>query len=132
MKNDFCVRTTVGLIVAALAAATAPPVRSQVAASAPSAGSGDSRSPYEPLRLYDGTWNTESRVGNTTSHSTLTDNCRRPGLFFVCEQLVSGKTQALIVFLPTGDSSGVLTYSTQALPVAGQPIRRGLVQCSAQ
>lgn len=118
MKHDSRVVGAVGLVLVAVAAATAPPARAQLPASR---ASGDSLSPFQPLRLYDGTWSAESHVGGTTTHSTFTDVCRRPGRFFVCEQVVGGKTQALIVFLPTGDSSGVLAYRTQALPVGGEP-----------
>ena len=68
--------------------------------------------PYEPLRLYDGTW--QVRMGGTDKKpDILVDHCVRTGKFYSCEQEFNGKTRALVVFLPAGTTStGAMEYST--------------------
>lgn len=71
--------------------------------------------PYAPLKLYDGNWEVkvsvpEPKVDHVVNH------CAQTGLFYSCEQVVNGKTSALVVFLPVGKtSSGALEYRTQPL-----------------
>ena len=71
--------------------------------------------PYEPLKLYDGSWEVkvslpEPKVDHLENH------CARTGLFYACEQVVNGKTGALVVFLPVGKTSkGAQEYRTQGL-----------------
>jgi hypothetical protein len=71
--------------------------------------------PYAPLRLYDGKWNIlpgEDGKGGMP----LENHCAKTGLFFACEQMVSGKSAALVVFLPFAKmASGGEEYRTQAL-----------------
>ena len=75
--------------------------------------------PYAPLKLYDGAWIIESSDGKTTR---VENHCARTGLFFACEQVVNGKPEALIVFLPRGRTADGQTYRTQALTAgAGRP-----------
>ncbi|MGI8841960.1 MAG: hypothetical protein ACR2F8_14445 [Caulobacteraceae bacterium] len=75
--------------------------------------------PYAPLKLYDGAWTVVSSDGKTTR---LTNHCARPGLFFACEQVVNGKAEDLVVFLPQGKTAEGWAYLTQALGAdAGPP-----------
>lgn len=71
--------------------------------------------PYEPLKLYDGRWEVNvTKPEKRTDH--LENHRARTGTFFVCEQVVNGKTGALVVFLPTGKTnSGAQEYRMQAL-----------------
>jgi hypothetical protein len=71
--------------------------------------------PYAPLRLYDGKWSIlpgEDGKG----WMQLENHCAKTGLFFACEQMVDGKSAALVVFLPFAKmASGGEEYRTQAL-----------------
>jgi len=77
--------------------------------------------PYAPLKLYDGTW--EIRVSKPEAKTDhLVNHCAQTGLFFSCEQVVNGKSTALVVFLPIGTSSnGAEEYRTQPLLASGAP-----------
>ncbi len=77
--------------------------------------------PYAPLKLYDGSWEVKvSLPAAKTDH--LVNHCAQTGLFYACEQVLNGKTSALIIFLPTGiDSSGAEQYRTQPLLASGAP-----------
>jgi hypothetical protein len=55
--------------------------------------------PYAPLKLYDGKWDSTTTIG-PKEVIRIENHCARTGLFFVCEQAVNGKTEALTVFLP--------------------------------
>jgi hypothetical protein len=76
--------------------------------------------PYAPLKLYEGRWSVVSdQDGKTTA---VENHCARTGLFFACEQVVNGKSAALIVFLPHGRTADGQTYRTQTLTAeAGAP-----------
>ncbi|HMD44323.1 MAG TPA: hypothetical protein VKH45_14705 [Candidatus Acidoferrum sp.] len=71
--------------------------------------------PYAPLKLYDGSWEVKVSVPESkTDH--LVNHCAQTGLFYACEQVVNGKTGALVVFLPVGKTaSGAQEYRTQPL-----------------
>jgi hypothetical protein len=78
--------------------------------------------PYSPLRRYDGKWEvTPSGAEKKTDH--IENHCAKTGLFFVCEQVVNGKTGGLVVFLPGGKTSnGAQEYRTEVLaPNASTP-----------
>jgi hypothetical protein len=76
-------------------------VLSQSISPATLAATGD---PYAPLQLYDGKWDLASTpAGHQITH--LENHCVKTGLFFVCEQIVNGKSEALVVFLPLAISS---------------------------
>ena len=68
--------------------------------------------PYEPLKLYEGTW--QVRMGAADKKpDTLLVHCARTGKFFSCEQALNGAPRALVVFCPTGTTStGGLEYRT--------------------
>lgn len=71
--------------------------------------------PYAALKLYDGSW--EVKIGGPEKKTDQLENhCARTGLFFSCEQIVNGKSSALVVFLPMSKTpSGAQEYRTQAL-----------------
>jgi hypothetical protein len=93
-------------VLALLALATVCALGLARAASAPA------DDPYAPLKLYDGAWLIVSSDGKTTR---VENHCARTGLFFACEQVVNGKSEALVVFLPRGRTDEGQTYRTQAL-----------------
>jgi hypothetical protein len=74
--------------------------------------------PYEPLKLYDGTWKVQMVSGGTDKKSAdkpdvLSVHCARTGKFFSCEQELNGQPRALVIFCPTvTSSSGALEYRT--------------------
>jgi hypothetical protein len=58
--------------------------------------------PYASLRLYNGRWLV--RQGNAAADAKpdeLTDECAQVGKYFTCQQMLNGKTGALLVFVPT-------------------------------
>jgi hypothetical protein len=59
--------------------------------------------PYAPLKLYEGKWDATTTAGDKTI-THLENHCTATGRFFMCEQKVNGKTEALIVFLPIGST----------------------------
>ncbi|MEJ0045045.1 MAG: hypothetical protein WDN04_02005 [Rhodospirillales bacterium] len=72
--------------------------------------------PYAALQLYNGAWKVKPDTG---APSRVENRCKATGLFFVCEQVVGDKTQALVVFMPTGPGAeGEQTYRTQAMGTA--------------
>jgi hypothetical protein len=72
---------------------------------------------YTPLALYNGGWDSKSGDGTDKAAATvhLVNHCEKTGRFFVCEQVVNGKSEALVVFLPVGVSGDSLRYRTQGL-----------------
>jgi hypothetical protein len=88
-------------------------------ASAAAVADGD---PYAPLRLYDGTWEVAAQSA-AEKVQRFTNHCARTHLFFACEQVIDGKTGALLVFMPTTRlATGAQQYRTQALrPDASRP-----------
>jgi len=76
------------------------------------AASAQADDPYASLKRYDGDWTVISSDGKTTQ---LENHCARTGLFFACEQVLNGKSAALVVFLPAGKTAEGQTYRTQAL-----------------
>ena len=86
---------------------------------ASAANAGDD--PYAPLRLYDGAW--EATMASAPKDTVRLENhCAKTGLFFVCEQVVAGKTGALLVFAPVAKlPGGGEEYHTKALPPSGIP-----------
>ena len=69
---------------------------------------------YVPLRLYEGSWDSVG-AGADAKTVHLTNHCARAYKFFVCEQVVDGNSQALIIFLPQGVRGTTQTYLTQVL-----------------
>lgn len=70
---------------------------------------------YKPLKLYDGKWEI-TEAGEKKEVTPLVNHCSRTGVFFVCEQVVKGKSEALVVFLPIGPlPDGAMEYRTHIL-----------------
>jgi hypothetical protein len=75
--------------------------------------------PYAPLALYDGKWDSVTTIGEKES-VRIENHCARTGLFFVCEQMLNGKTGSLAVFLPvTRMASGGEEYKITGLSADG-------------
>jgi hypothetical protein len=75
--------------------------------------------PYAPLRLYDGSWQMTPADGKSPKVQ-IVNKCEKTGLLFVCEQLIDGKTQSLVVFQPTGVTGKTRQYKTLELPIEGK------------
>jgi hypothetical protein len=102
-------RMKISATLAALVAVVAVAVGSRCALAEPS---GD---PYASLRLYEGKWDVVPS-GSTKEPTHLENRCAKTGLFFACEQVVNGKTAALVVFLPLRKAAGGgQEYRTEAL-----------------
>lgn len=77
--------------------------------------------PYAPLRLLDGKWDILPAAGAKESMH-LENHCAKTGLFMACEQVVNGKSAALVVFLPKAKTaSGGEEYRTQGLLADASP-----------
>lgn len=75
---------------------------------------------YTPLALYNGGWRIQKP--GTAAPDNLVNHCARTGTFYSCEQVVNGKTTALVIFVP-GDAPG--KYHTQAVLPSGEATGRG-------
>ena len=78
--------------------------------------------PYAALKLYDGKWLVMPADGPKEGVH-LENHCAKTGLFFACEQMVNGKTVALVIFQPTAKlpSGGEEYRSTAVTPESGAP-----------
>jgi hypothetical protein len=75
--------------------------------------------PYAPLALYEGKWDSTTTIGEKESLG-IENHCTRTGLFFVCEQMLNGKTGSLAVFLPVAKmASGGEEYKITGLSADG-------------
>jgi hypothetical protein len=79
---------------------------------------------YKPLRLYNGSWTITMRdeSGAKPITNVLVNTCSLVGRFFVCQQTVNGKVDALVIFAPS-DSAG--HYFTQSVMPDGSATGRG-------
>ena len=84
---------------------------------APAASMAATDDPYAALKLFDGKWIAVSSAGGATP---IENHCARTGKFFACEQMVNGKTAALVVFLPDGPTEKGEAYLVQTLVPTGQ------------
>ena len=73
--------------------------------------------PYAPLTLYNGAWTVTPARGASLR---LDNHCARAQMFYSCEQVVNGRSQAMVVYLPTGVSGADLTYRTAAVAADGR------------
>lgn len=77
--------------------------------------------PYAPLRLYEGKWDSTTTIGEKEV-VRIENHCTKTGFFFVCEQVVNGKTEALTVFLPIAKTvSGGEEYKINGLLADASP-----------
>ena len=72
--------------------------------------------PLTPLTAYDGSWLVTPRpaAGEPAKVDRLTNHCHMTDAFYTCEQVVNGKSMALLVFTE-GPVVGVL-HSTVVMP----------------
>ena len=76
--------------------------------------------PYAPLRLYNGKWQVIS--GDQKTPTNVENHCAQTGVFYSCEQIVDGKTAALVVFLPMAKTkTGGEEYRTHVLTPDAKP-----------
>jgi hypothetical protein len=73
--------------------------------------------PYASLALYNGAWSVQANRG---APLRLENHCARAWQFYSCEQVVNGKSAAMVVYLPTGATAAGQTYRTEALAVDGR------------
>jgi hypothetical protein len=77
--------------------------------------------PYNALQQLHGKWNILP-AADGQGGMQLDNHCAKTGLFFVCEQVVNGKTAAMVVFLPVSKTAtGGEEYRTQALLTDASP-----------
>lgn len=84
-------------------------------------------SPFEPLWLYQGTWQFTmnapgSAAGSTPVSNKIQNDCADIGQFFLCQQTVDGKVAALLTFTPSQTKG---TYFTQPILPDGHAAGRG-------
>ncbi len=82
---------------------------------------------YQPLRLYQGDW--QSTTAGTGKSDHISNQCALIGKYFGCQQTVNGKISALIVFVPA-ETAG--HYYTQAVLPEGWAAGRGELEISGQ
>lgn len=60
---------------------------------------------FAPLHVYEGAWTITSTrtLASASKPDTLFNHCTEGEAFYTCEQIVDGKTLALIVFTATSD-----------------------------
>jgi hypothetical protein len=107
-------RATLILIVCAFVFSQ---ITSATAAATPVTGD-----PYAPLQLYNGKWDiAPTAAGQELIH--IENHCVKTGLFFACEQIVNGKSEALVVFPPLANSStgSAQEYRMEALNADASP-----------
>ena len=91
------------LCLAVLAALTVVPARAET-------------DPYAPLHLYNGSW--QVNTPGSATPMRLENHCGREGALFTCEQVVAGRTAALVVFeaeAVDAQPDGSHTYRTQVM-----------------
>jgi hypothetical protein len=65
--------------------------------------------PYLPLRLYEGKWNVITAGTDKPGDTVHVENrCAQAGEFFACNQVVNGKSIALVIFLPSHSLANAL------------------------
>jgi hypothetical protein len=76
---------------------------------------------FAPLRVYEGTWTVVSAhtVAGDGRPDTLVNHCTESTAFYTCEQVVNGKSLALIVFTSTDDPT---KFHTQPVLQNGRAI----------
>jgi hypothetical protein len=110
----FALLALFGLLPVPNILVAANPPEQTPAVSKPVEQAGD---PYLPLHLYEGKWDVIPAGANKPGDTVHLENrCAQAGVFFACNQVVSGKSVALVVFLPTHSlPDGGYAYRNQAL-----------------
>lgn len=79
---------------------------------------------FAPLTVYEGTWTIVSAhtMAGEGRPDTLVNHCSEGTAFYSCEQVVNGKSMALIVFTATEDAT---KFHSQPVLTSGQAAGRG-------
>jgi hypothetical protein len=74
---------------------------------------------FAPIRVYEGTWTVISAhtMAGEGRPDTVVNHCNEETAFYTCEQVVNGKSIALIVFTATDDPT---KFHTQPVLTNGQ------------
>ena len=61
--------------------------------------------PFAPLNLYNGTWTVRAQhpFSGGSGPDTLVNHCTRSEAFYTCEQIVNGKSAALVIFTASSE-----------------------------
>lgn len=64
------------------------------------AASPSAADPFAPLAIYNGAWSVKAQhpFGNTPGPDILQNRCTHGVAFYTCEQVVNGKSAALVIF----------------------------------
>lgn len=78
---------------------------------------------FTPLKAYEGTWTVTSAhtMAGPGKTDTLVNHCTEGASFYTCEQVVNGKSVALIVFTATEDTT---RFHTQPVLPDGRALGR--------
>jgi hypothetical protein len=79
---------------------------------------------FAPLKVYEGSWKISAAhtMAGEGKPDTLVNHCTEGMAYFACEQVVNGKSLALIVFTATDDPS---KFHSQPVLPNGQSTGRG-------
>ena len=80
-------------------------------------------SAFTPLKLYEGTWTVVSAhtMAGDGKPDTAVNRCTEGTAFYICEQVVNGKSIALVVFTATDDPT---KFHTQPVLPSGRAVGR--------
>ncbi|MHB1700439.1 MAG: hypothetical protein ACYCSN_09960 [Acidobacteriaceae bacterium] len=80
--------------------------------------------PLADISVYNGAWTVTAQhtMAGPGKQDHLVNRCRLTGSFYACEQVVNGKTMALILFV-AGDKPG--QFHTQSVLPDGHSVGRG-------
>jgi hypothetical protein len=61
---------------------------------------------FAPLHVYDGTWTVSSAhtMAGEGKPDTLVNHCTESGSFYVCEQVINGRSMSLVVFTAASEA----------------------------
>lgn len=79
---------------------------------------------FAPIRVYEGTWTVVAShtMAGEGRPDTIVNHCHEGTAFYTCEQVVNGKSLALIVYTVTDDPT---KFHTQPVLPGGQAVGRG-------
>ena len=79
---------------------------------------------FAPIKVYEGTWTVVSAhtMAGQGRPDTIVNHCNEGTAFYTCEQVVNGKSLALIVYTATEDPT---KFHSQPVLPDGQAVGRG-------
>jgi hypothetical protein len=79
---------------------------------------------FAPIKVYEGTWTVVSAhtMAGQGRPDTIVNHCNEGTAFYTCEQVVNGKSLALIVYTATDDPT---KFHSQPVLPDGQAVGRG-------